>query len=69
MNLFAIIEALDLLIALFLITLGIVIQFIPIFEKRLRKLLGNSILFKLICNRYIQLIAGFFLVLTGLRGF
>ena len=69
MNLFAIIEALDLLIALFLITLGIVIQFIPIFEKRLRKLLGNSILFKFICNRYIQLIAGFFLVLTGLRGF
>ena len=33
MNLFAIIEALDLLIALFLIALGIVIQFIPIFEK------------------------------------
>jgi len=68
-NLFAIIEALDLLIALFLITLGIVIQFIPIFEKRLRELLGNSILSKFICNRYIQLIAGFFLVLTGLRSF
>ena len=33
MNLFVIIETLDLLIALFLITLGIVIQFIPIFEK------------------------------------
>ena len=69
MNLFAIIEALDLLIALSLITLGIVIQFIPIFEKRLRKLLGNSILSQFICNRYIQLIVGFFLILTGLRSF
>ena len=68
MNLFAIIEALDLLIALSLITLGIVIQFIPIFEKRLRKLLKfNSVQF--ICNRYIQLIVGFFLILTGLRSF
>ena len=69
MNLFAIIETVDLLIALFLITLGIVIQFIPIFEKKIKELLGKSLLSKLMCNRFIQLIAGFFLILTGLRSF
>lgn len=69
MNLFAIIEALDLLIALLLITLGIVIQFVPIFEKRLKKHLGNSVLIKFMCNRYTQLVIGFFLILTGLKSF
>mgnify|MGYP001269435967 FL=1 len=69
MNLFAIIETLDLLIALFLISLGIVIQFIPIFEKTIIKFLGKSLISQLICNRYIQLIVGFFLILTGLRSF
>ena len=69
MNFFAIIETLDLLIALFLITIGIVIQFIPIFEKKITKIIGKSLLSRLMCNRYVQLVAGFFLILTGLRNF
>ena len=69
LGLFAIIETLNLLIALFLITSGIVIQFIPIFEKKLTKLIGKSLISRLMCNRYIQLVAGFFLILAGLRNF
>ncbi len=69
MNFFAIIETLDLLIALFLITIGIVIQFIPIFEKKITKIIGKTLLSRLMCNRYVQLVAGFFLILTGLRNF
>tara|TARA_S200000501_G_scaffold62089_1_gene52688 strand:+ start:156 stop:365 length:210 start_codon:yes stop_codon:yes gene_type:complete len=68
-NFFAIIETLDLLIALFLITIGIVIQFIPIFEKKITKIIGKTLLSRLMCNRYVQLVAGFFLILTGLRNF
>ena len=69
MNFFAIIETLDLLIALFLITIGIVIQFIPIFEKKITEFIGKTLLSRLMCNRYVQLVAGFFLILTGLRNF
>ena len=69
MNLLAISEVIDLVISMGLITVGILIQFIPIFEKKFKNYFGNSPLSKLLCNRYAQLVAGFFLILSGLKRF
>ena len=69
MNLLAISEIIELVISMGLITVGILMQFIPIFEKKLTDHFGKSLLSKMLCNRYVQLIAGFFLILSGLKRF